>query len=121
MRKPKQVLKDWAAARRFGSQAQRLGLRYRLNNRHMVGEPHFIFPSRKMIAYVCSCRALGHSCDLGAETAYGVFGNRQALDIFHHVWSSRGWRVEVIWTCETLTEDVLHARVSTMTLPKMIS
>jgi DNA mismatch endonuclease (patch repair protein) len=88
----------------------REGLRFRLHGRHLPGKPDLVFAGRKTCVFVHGC--FWHGCPncidgtrkVKSNTGYWngkVAGNR-ARDA-RHVAQLRddGWRVFVVWECET--------------------
>lgn len=96
--------------------AHALGLRFRLHRRDLPGTPDLVFPGRRIALFVHGCFWHLHP---GCRFAYmpksriefwrGKFvGNverdaRKQADL-----AAAGWRVVVVWECETRDQDGLR-------------
>ena len=108
--------KNTSPEKRVRSVAHRLGLRFRLHRSNLPGSPDMIFPRRKTVLFVhgcfwhrhenCSrattpksntdywCRKFRRNMERDAE-------NRKKLE-------DRGWKVFIIWECETKTRESIE-------------
>ena len=87
----------------------RMGYRYRLHRADLPGKPDLVFPSRRAVIFVHGCFWHGHGCKRGARmpksnVAYwrrkiGRNSERDAENLSKL--QADGWRVFVIWECET--------------------
>ena len=86
-----------------------LGYRYRLHRRDLPGTPDLVFPGLRKVIFVHGCFWHQHDCHLG----------RKQPNVNQHYWlpklarnverdsmarirlQKKGWRVLVIWECET--------------------
>jgi DNA mismatch endonuclease (patch repair protein) len=95
------------------------GYRYVLHGRKLRGKPDLVFPSRRKVIFVHGCFWHMHSCKYGnvvpatnpefwREKRMGNVGrderNMQAL-------LGAGWKVLVVWECETRSPESLKARI----------
>ena len=86
-----------------------LGYRYRLHRKDLPGVPDLVFPARGAIIFVHGCFWHQHDCPRGARIPrtrrdYWVpkLRKNQERDRQHQERLQRdGWRVLVIWECET--------------------
>jgi DNA mismatch endonuclease, patch repair protein len=101
------------------SSAHRLGYRYRLHVKKLLGCPDLVFPRRKIALFVHGCFWHRHQ---GCPYCYAPKSNIQ-------FWSEKfkknvlrdkfvktglegmGWRVAVIWECETADSETLRNRL----------
>lgn len=91
----------------------RLGLRFRLHDRHLPGRPDLVFPKYRTVLFVHGCFWHRHdSCRL----AYSPSSNRQSWKKKFETNVERdrmqimllqqaGWRVLVIWECALRVND----------------
>jgi len=104
-----------AASLTVRSIAHRMGLRFRLGGRGLPGEPHIVFPAHQTAIFVCRCDELGHGCapkNWWAQSFPGSVRSQQdGLRRFTSTLQRRGWRVEIVWACETKSCDSLEARL----------
>jgi DNA mismatch endonuclease, patch repair protein len=85
------------------------GLRYRLHGRDLPGTPDLVLPRRRTVVFVHGCFWHGHDCRHGAavprrNTDYWtakIHDNRRRDADKAARLKALGWRVEVIWECET--------------------
>ena len=103
------------------SYLHRLGLRFRVCDRKIVGHPDIVLPKWKTLIEVRGCfwHRHGWSWDgrklVGSETACSLatvpktnrafwnrkFRNNVRRDLDHErLWAEQGWKVIVIWECE---------------------
>lgn len=86
-----------------------MGYRYRLHVRSLHGSPDLVFPARQAVIFVHGCFWHRHKCKRGwplPATRRSFWkakldGNRQR-DVKHRRALRRlGWRVLVVWECQT--------------------
>lgn len=97
-----------------------LGYRFRLHKKDLPGKPDLVFPSRQKIIFVHGCFWHSHA---RCKTAHVPKTNldywiskldrnrtrdRKNVEALKRL----GWKVLVLWECETNDEDHLRARVS---------
>lgn len=117
-KKAKQTRGDWQAERTIRSITHAMGERFRLKGAGLPGRPHLVFPCHRLAIFVCDCAYYGHHGATNGWTSPGM--RRQAirdLGSFANVLTFRGWRVEVIWACQTLDAGNLQTRLATLFAP----
>jgi len=96
-----------------------LGGRYRLHRRDLPGKPDIVMPSRKIALFVHGCFWHRHeNCKMASmpktrqDFWLAKFDANMARDLQNTADLKRlGWRVEVIWECETRKRDLLSGRL----------
>lgn len=96
--------------------AHAMGYRYRLHRRDLPGKPDLVFPSRRAIIFVHGCFWHRHpdpSCKDAtlpkSRRDYWVpkFARNEERDQQHiESLTAEGWRVLVIWECETTADNL---------------
>lgn len=89
------------------SALHRLGFRYALHRRDMLGTPDLVFPVRGKVLFVNGCFWHGHSCKAGTskpKTNVQFWEKKIADNIRRDARNisalrRQGWRVMVIWEC----------------------
>lgn len=96
-----------------------LGYRFRLHRRDLPGSPDLVFPGRRLAMFVHGCFWHRHE---GCRFAYtpksniefwqtkfkcNVFRDKRAACELEQL----GWRVAVIWECETADSDSLRLKL----------
>jgi DNA mismatch endonuclease, patch repair protein len=89
--------------------AHRLGFRFRLHRRDLPGKPDIVFVARRKIVLVHGCYWHGHGCKVGGTGAKSnqdywvpkITRNRERDDLSVTKLKAAGWKVLVIWECET--------------------
>jgi DNA mismatch endonuclease (patch repair protein) len=97
----------------------RLGYRYRLHAKDLPGKPDLVFPSRRAIVMVHGCFWHGHkgcreSRMPGSNREYWVekLERNYARDRSHlRALRRLGWRVIVVWECQTEDPTRLEPRL----------
>jgi DNA mismatch endonuclease (patch repair protein) len=103
------------------SLAHRMGYRFRLHRKDLPGKPDMVFPSRRAVIFIHGCFWHQHS-DPTCRDARLPKSNidywqskllrNQARDTKHEAaLLAQGWRVLVIWECETKDELALKERL----------
>lgn len=98
-----------------------LGFRYRLHDQGLPGHPDLVFPSRRKIIFVHGCFWHRHRCEAGrsmpvSRVDYWLakFERNQSRDIkVRRQLAKDGWRVLVIWECQTRNLDRLRKKLKT--------
>ena len=102
------------------SMAHRLGFRFRLHRRELPGRPDLVFPGRKKVIFVHGCFWHRHpGCSKATMPKSNVamwkekFARNVARDAEQAAALKRaGWRVLVVWQCETADEPTLEKRLT---------
>ncbi|MCX7044376.1 MAG: very short patch repair endonuclease [Candidatus Sumerlaeota bacterium] len=89
--------------------AHHLGFRFRLHCRNLPGKPDIVFPRHKKIIFVHGCFWHKHRCRFGCvkpATNFSYWERKRASNvqrdkIAHYKLRRLGWRVFVIWECQT--------------------
>lgn len=89
--------------------AHRLGYRYRKHVASLAGQPDMVFFGRRKIVFVHGCFWHRHDCPAGRrlpksriEFWKNKLERNQERDVEHlRQLKAEGWRVLVIWECET--------------------
>ncbi|MEZ5937520.1 MAG: DNA mismatch endonuclease Vsr [Hyphomonadaceae bacterium] len=100
--------------------AHALGLRFRLHRSDLPGSPDLVFPSRRVVVFVHGCFWHGHTCPRGARTPETnrdywlakIARNRKRDRAAIRALEKLGWRVVVVWECQTRDADKLSRRLS---------
>lgn len=85
------------------------GCRFRLGDGGLPGRPDVVLPSRQAVIFVHGCFWHGHGCARGArvpKTNRDYWTKKIARNVARDaanaaVLSSMGWRVAIVWECET--------------------
>ncbi len=102
-----------------------MGVRYRLHRAGLPGKPDIVFGPRRLVIFVHGCFWHRHA---GCREATMPSANRDfwlaklegnaARDLRHRAALRRlGWRVAVIWECETRQPDKLARRLVRLVKP----
>ena len=98
----------------------RMGYRYRLHYKSLPGRPDVVFPGRRKAILVHGCFWHHHGCKIGKlprshldywlpKLEQNVRRDRANIEQLE----SLGWRVLVIWQCQTVDADALGAQLTT--------
>ena len=93
--------------------------RYRLGGSGLPGKPDLVFGALGKVVFVHGCFWHGHGCKRGARkpktnTAYWaakIARNRARDETSLVSLGSSGWKILVIWECETYDAELLAARL----------
>jgi DNA mismatch endonuclease (patch repair protein) len=96
-----------------------LGARYRLHRRDLPGSPDLAFGPRKLAIFVHGCFWHRHrGCKLATSPKSRVefWNDKFAKNVARDRAATRalrrsGWRVEVVWECETRQKERLMRRI----------
>jgi DNA mismatch endonuclease, patch repair protein len=96
-----------------------MGYRYRLHGKDLPGKPDLVFRSRKKVIFVHGCFWHLHtSCREGRiPSSRGEYwapklNRNQSRDADHlNALNIAGWRVLVVWECETKNINLLEDRI----------
>ena len=97
--------------------AHRMGYRFRLHRKDLPGKPDMVFPGRRGVIFIHGCfwhqhpdPACRHARPPKSNTDYwqSKLARNQVRDAEHKTaLQAQGWRVLVIWECQTKDEMVL--------------
>jgi DNA mismatch endonuclease (patch repair protein) len=99
--------------------AHRQGFRFRLHRRSLPGKPDLVFVAQRKVVFVHGCYWHGHRCKVGGTGAKSnqqywgpkIAGNK-ARDKRHLAALTRaGWKILVVWECETHSLKRLEMRL----------
>lgn len=101
------------------SMVHKLGFRFRLHRRDLPGCPDLVFPSRRKVIFVHGCFWHGHTCPEVARTpktnteywVQKIRGNIERDNRNQEKLKALGWRILVVWECETKIETKLARRI----------
>lgn len=99
----------------------RLGCRFSLNRSDLPGKPDIVLPARGCIILVHGCFWHGHTCTRErrqpvTNSRYWrlkIEGNRRRDRLALNALRRSGWRVLVVWECETRDQIKLAKRLAT--------
>ena len=105
--------------RKVRSAAHTLGGRFRLHRKDLPGTPDLVFPKHRLAVFVHGCFWHGHDCKRGARTPKtnaeywrAKIARNKARDVASTAaLEDLGWRVAVIWECETRDQASLIDRL----------
>ena len=111
--------KDTAPEMAVRRLAHALGYRFRLHRKDLPGHPDLVFPGRKAVVFVHGCWWHGHDCRRGARAAKTnadywsakIARNAERDRAAQHALAAAGWRVLVIWECDTKDAAALAGRL----------
>jgi DNA mismatch endonuclease (patch repair protein) len=96
-----------------------LGYRYRLHVAALPGRPDIVFPGRRAAIFVHGCYWHGHGCEKGQPPKSRLdfwlpklAANRARDRVKAAELKKLGWRVFVIWQCETRDSAALQLRLT---------
>lgn len=95
-----------------------LGYRYRIHVGELPGKPDLVFPGRKSVIFVHGCFWHGHGCRrAGLPSSNVAFWkekiakNRKRDRRTKRQLSALGWKVLVLWQCETKNGERLRKKI----------
>ena len=99
--------------------AHRLGFRFRLHRGDLPGRPDLVFPRYRAVIQVHGCfwhRHPGCKYATSPKTRVGFWENKFRGNVVRDRRNEAallelGWRVLVIWECETRDQDAVAARI----------
>ncbi|MEQ1712517.1 MAG: very short patch repair endonuclease [Hyphomicrobium sp.] len=111
--------RDTMPERIVRSAAHRMGYRFRLHVGGLPGCPDLVFPSKHKIIFVHGCFWHRHACKRGSLPASNIEFWREKLERNRNrdrealqALRRSGWRVLVVWECETRDSGRLNRRLS---------
>jgi DNA mismatch endonuclease (patch repair protein) len=113
---------DTAPELRVRQIAHRLGLRFRLHRRDLPGSPDLIFPKHSVAIFVHGCFWHSHpGCKRASipKSREEFWRNKLQRNVQRDqaaisALEKKGWRVVVIWECETRNIDKLEEHIGTL-------
>ncbi|MCC6284723.1 MAG: DNA mismatch endonuclease Vsr [Phycisphaerales bacterium] len=111
---------DTTPERIVRSVAHALGFRFRLQRRDLPGSPDLTFPRLRTVVFVHGCYWHQHRCPRGVrfpksnreywlpKLTRNVERDRRAVRALRR----EGWRVLVVWECQTRNVERLRARLA---------
>ncbi len=102
------------------SMVHRMGYRFRLHVKGLVGKPDLVLPRHRKIIFVHGCYWHMHRCRFGKvvpKTNTEFWQNKRQGNVDRDRRNLRtlrreGWKVLVIWECWTRDEEKLFAKLS---------
>ncbi|PDS98985.1 very short patch repair endonuclease [Rhizobium sp. S9] len=100
--------------------AHALGLRFRLHRKDLPGVPDLVFPKHRLVLFVHGCFWHRHEgCPRASipqsrrefwieKLTKNVTRDQRVKAVLEEI----GWRVEVIWECETKRDDLIRERIT---------
>lgn len=102
-----------------------MGYRYRLAKKTLPGKPDLVFGPRRAVIFVHGCFWHQHDCRDGRipNSNTGYWTNKLARNVERDAevqaeLQRLGWRVLVIWECETKNREALAERLREFLGPK---
>ena len=97
----------------------RMGFRYRLHQKNLPGKPDLVLRRHKKVILVHGCFWHGHTCENGRSTPennrnYWIAKrkyNKKRDRLNERKLIKDGWRVLVLWECETENQNVLRRKL----------
>ena len=95
-----------------------MGYRYRLHRSDLPGKPDLVFPSRKKVIFVHGCFWHSHECGMAHKPKSNLDywapklernKERDAENVAGL--EMRGWRVFIVWECETKDYETLKQKL----------
>jgi DNA mismatch endonuclease, patch repair protein len=111
--------KDSKAEMRVRSLVHRMGLRYRLHNKNLPGKPDIVLVRHKKVILIHGCFWHQHGVcrPLSVPEHNSDFWRKKFADnVERDKWNVRklkelGWKVLVVWECETKNPETLEAKL----------
>lgn len=99
-----------------------LGYRYRLYRKDLPGKPDIVLPKFRTVVFVHGCFWHCHDCKYGSvkpATRAGFWDKKRKENVerdkkANHALRELGWKVKVIWECETRSPESLHRLLSNL-------
>ena len=98
----------------------RLGFRFRLHQKLLPGKPDIVLKKYKTVIFVNGCFWHSHSCKKGmrkSKSNIAFWEDKITKNIMRDErnrteLTTQGWRVIVVWECQTLKREILTAILS---------
>lgn len=112
--------KDTQPERRVRTIAHAMGLRFRLHRRDLKGTPDLLFPKHNVAMFIHGCFWHQHEGCKRASIPSSrrdfwipkLRRNVERDEIAVQDLRAKGWRVEIIWECETKNPELITKRLS---------
>jgi len=111
--------KDSKAELAVRSALHKMGFRFRLHVKTLPGKPDIVLPKYKTVIFVHGCFWHRHGCKKAtmpkSNESYWVDKFKRNINRFESVRSEltyQGWRVHVIWECESENRLLLSEKIS---------
>lgn len=106
-----------------------LGLRYRLHREDLPGTPDLVFPKHRLCLFVHGCfwhRHPGCKYTYTPKSRLDFWLPKLAKNVERDAKAQReleaaGWRVSIIWECQTKNKDALQTEIQKMIDPNLDS
>ena len=116
-------VRDTAPELAVHSIAHRMGLRFRLHRKDLPGRPDLVFPRHRLVVFVHGCfwhryKGCQHASTPKSRTAFWTekFAANVARDARQEAaLRALGWRILVIWECETRQKATVECRLAALT------
>lgn len=102
-----------------------LGYRFRLHRADLPGTPDIVLPGKRTVIFVNGCFWHGHNCRAGRLPSTNVDFWMQKRHQNHErdarnaqLLGALGWKVIVVWECETKNFSALACHLQTQLSPK---
>jgi DNA mismatch endonuclease (patch repair protein) len=96
----------------------RMGYRFRLHRKGLPGTPDIVLPGRGIAIFVNGCFWHGHACKVKKmpKSRVDYWAPKISANVLRDARKRRqlrrlGWRVLVIWECDTKNEERLSAKL----------
>lgn len=108
--------------------AHRMGLRFRLHRKHLPGRPDLVFPKHRLVVFVHGCFWHQHEgCRQATipKSRVVFWTEKFAMNVARDARQESalkelGWRVLVIWECETKNEAAVERRLAASVKPRWV-
>lgn len=108
--------------------AHRMGLRFRLHRKDLPGRPDVVLPKHRLVVFVHGCFWHRHQeCRLAStpKSRRAFWTKKFAANVDRDARQQSqlkelGWRVLVIWECETKNETVVERKLSALVKPSWV-
>lgn len=101
------------------SMLHNMGFRFRLHQKDLPGRPDIVLPKYKTVIFVHGCywhRHPGCKDTTTPKTRVEFWAEKFEKNILRdkkntELLRKQGWKVEIIWECQTKNEDVIRERI----------
>lgn len=101
------------------SKLHRMGYRFRLHSNKLAGKPDIVLPKYRTVIFVHGCFWHRHKdCQYAYMPKSRIDFWKKKFDdnvnrfkFVENLLKEEGWKVAVIWECETFKEDILNRRL----------